>query len=72
MGVVTFSARAEDNVGVARVEWWLDGKALRESTSAPYNFVWQAVNGKHRLFIKAWDTAGNMTTSPEVIFTVAP
>jgi membrane peptidoglycan carboxypeptidase len=72
MGVLTFSANVKDNVAVDRVEWWLDGKALQDSLTAPYTLVWQASSGTHRLSIKAWDTAGNETMSPELSFTVNP
>ena len=70
MGVITFSARVEDNVSVARMEWWLDGQKIAEGVSAPYTYVWSAVAGKHTLMIKAWDNAGNEGTSAEINFTV--
>jgi len=69
-GVVTFNASAEDNIGVSRVEWWMDGKKIQETTSAPYYFIWQAVAGKHKLTLKAFDAAGNSYTTSEVSFTV--
>jgi hypothetical protein len=70
MGVITFSARVSDNTAISRVEWWLDGKPLQVSTTPPYTLVWQASPGAHRLFLKAWDTAGNAATSAKVTFTV--
>jgi membrane peptidoglycan carboxypeptidase len=70
MGVITFSARVSDNTAISRVEWWLDGKKIQETGVSPYSCVWQAVSGKHELFLKAWDTAGNAATSAKVTFTV--
>ncbi|MEN6570348.1 MAG: transglycosylase domain-containing protein [Anaerolineaceae bacterium] len=70
LGVITFSARAVDNVSVSRVEWWLDGKLLSESDTSPYTLVWKATSGKHTLMVKAFDTAGNQASSAQVIFTV--
>ncbi len=70
MGVITFNATAVDDVAVARVEWWLDGKKVSETSAAPYFYIWQSSTGKHSLVVKAWDTAGNPASSSEVIFTV--
>ncbi|WP_343638590.1 CehA/McbA family metallohydrolase [Roseateles sp.] len=70
---LTFSANASDNVGVTQVEFWLDG-ALREvDTTAPYAITvtsTQLANGSHSLVAKAYDAAGNTTTSTPVSFTV--
>ncbi len=70
-GMVTFNAEAEDDIAVARVEWWLDGKKVNESTAAPFYFIWQATPGKHKLSLMVWDTAGNQSTSAELNYTVA-
>ncbi|MFX1679398.1 CehA/McbA family metallohydrolase [Mitsuaria sp. CC2] len=72
-GTITFSATASDNVGVTQVEFWLDG-ALRDiDTTAPYSIAVnsaQLANGTHSLVAKAYDAAGNTTTSAPVSFTV--
>lgn len=72
-GTITFSANASDNVGVTQVEFWLDG-ALRDiDTTAPYAITvnsTQLTNGTHSLVAKAYDAAGNTTTSAPVSFTV--
>ena len=72
-GTITFSATASDNVGVTQVEFWLDG-ALRDiDTTAPYSIAvnsTQLSNGTHSLAAKAYDAAGNTTTSTPVSFTV--
>lgn len=69
-GVITFNARVEDAVGIARVEWWLDGKKTAETSASPYLYIWQAVAGSHTLQLKAWDTAGNQVDSAKIQFTV--
>ncbi|WP_431258994.1 Ig-like domain-containing protein [Roseateles chitinivorans] len=72
-GTITFSATASDNVGVTQVEFWLDG-ALRDiDTTAPYSIdvnSTQLTNGTHSLAAKAYDAAGNTTTSTPVSFTI--
>ena len=64
---VTVSATASDNVGVAGVQFKLDGANLgAEDTTAPYSVTWNtttATNGSHTLTAVARDAAGNATTS---------
>src|SRR5499427_7376474 len=73
-GTVTVSANAADNVGVAGVQFTLDGANLgAEDTSAPYSVSWNttgAANGAHTLTATARDAAGNRTTSNAVTVTV--
>jgi len=67
---VTVSAAASDNVGVAGVQFKLDGVSLgAEDTSSPYAIAWNtttAVNGSHTLTAVARDGAGNTVTSAAV------
>ncbi|MGZ4411105.1 MAG: galactose oxidase-like domain-containing protein [Gaiellaceae bacterium] len=69
-GVVTVSANATDNVGVAGVQFKLDGQNLgAEDTTSPYSISWDtstASNGTHALTAVARDAAGNTTTSAAV------
>jgi N,N-dimethylformamidase beta subunit-like, C-terminal/Concanavalin A-like lectin/glucanases superfamily/Bacterial Ig domain len=74
-GVVTVSANASDNVGVAGVQFLLDGANLgAEDTTAPYSVSWDttaAANGSHSLTARARDAAGNQTTSAVVNVSVS-
>ena len=75
-GTVTVSANASDNVGVAGVQFLLDGASLgAEDTTAPYSIQWDtttASNGVHTLQARARDTAGNLgTSSSSVTVTVS-
>jgi fibronectin type 3 domain-containing protein len=71
---VTVSASASDNVGVAGVQFKLDGNNLgSEDTSNPYSTTWNttsASNGTHTLTAVARDAAGNTKTSSSVTVTV--
>lgn len=74
-GSVTVTANAADNVGVAGVQFLLDGAALgAEVTAAPFSINWNTAassNGSHTLAARARDAAGNVTTSAGVAVTVA-
>ncbi len=71
---MTVSANASDNVGVAGVQFLLDGVNLgAEDTSSPYSVSWNTTtvtNGSHTLTAVARDAAGNTTTSTAVGVTV--
>src|SRR2546429_1445982 len=74
-GTVTISASATDNVGVAWVQFKLDGRNLgARVTVAPYSLSWTtttASDGAHTLTAVARDAAGNTATSAAVSLTVA-
>jgi hypothetical protein len=74
-GSTTISATASDNVGVAGVQFMVDGVFLGpEQTAAPYSVAWNTVNatnGSHVLTAMARDASGNVTTSAAVTVTVA-
>lgn len=71
---VTVSADASDDVGVADVQFLLDGTSLgAEDTTTPYSIIWdstQTVDGAHTLTARARDAAGNQTTSAGISVTV--
>ena len=71
---VTVAATASNNVGVAGVQFKLDGANLgAEDTTAPYSVAWNsttATNGSHTLTEVARDAEGNMATSAVVTVTV--
>jgi len=72
---VTVSANATDNVGVAGVQFKLDGASLgAEDTTPPYSISWNtssASNGTHTLTATARDAAGNQATSIGTSITVS-
>lgn len=74
-GTITLSADASDNVGVAGVQFLVDGNPVgAEDTTAPYSAAWdtRAVpDGSHSIAARARDAAGQMTTSAAVTVTIA-
>ncbi|MGE5624327.1 MAG: LamG-like jellyroll fold domain-containing protein [Bacillota bacterium] len=76
-GSVTVSANASDNIGVASVQFKLDGANLGSAlTQAPYSLSWDTTAvaaGTHTLTAVATDTSGNTATSSSVsVTTVLP
>lgn len=74
-GTVTLSATATDNVGVAGVQFRIDGVNVGAvDTTSPYSLGWDSNsvgNGTHSLTAVARDAAGNTTTSTARNFTVS-
>ncbi|HEX3582065.1 MAG TPA: protease pro-enzyme activation domain-containing protein, partial [Thermoanaerobaculia bacterium] len=73
-GTTSVTASASDNVGVTKVEFYLDGALQSTDTSSPYSWSWSTTgtaNGSHSLVSKAYDAAGNIGTSSTVTVTVS-
>ena len=73
-GTITLSANASDNVGVSKVEFYVDNVLKGTDTSAPYTMTLDSLtltNASHALTAKAFDAANNSTLSAPVNFTVS-
>ncbi|BCS54949.1 DUF4082 domain-containing protein [Geobacter sp. SVR] len=73
-GTASVQAAAADNIGVAKVELYLNGTLYATYGSAPYAFSWNTTsvaNGVYNLTAKAYDAAGNSTQSTAVSVTVS-
>lgn len=72
-GNINLSATASDNVGVSKVEFYIDGSLKATSTAAPYTAVVNSStlsNGTHNLQAKAYDAANNIGSSTVVSFNI--
>lgn len=72
-GTITLSATASDNVGVTKVEFWVDGALKGTLTAPPYSMTLDSrslPNGTHSLVAKAFDAAGNTASSTPVSFEI--
>ena len=76
-GVVRLEATATDvGSGVARVDFYVDGKIVGTATSAPYRINWNTKNnkqvprGSHTIYAVAVDRAGNSRVSTSITVTV--
>jgi len=69
-GTILVDASATDDVGVTKVELYVDSTLIGTSTIAPYSFNWNTTaltNGStYTLTAKAYDAAGHVTTSAAV------
>jgi hypothetical protein len=73
IGSVTLAATASDNVGIAGVQWTLDGVDIGGELSPPYRLSWNSTsvgNGAHVIAATARDAAGNTHTSASVTINV--
>jgi hypothetical protein len=73
-GIATISANASDNVGVSRVDFYVDSILVGSDPSSPYSCSWDTMtfaNSSHTLTAKAFDAATNMRTSATVAVTVS-
>jgi subtilisin family serine protease len=73
-GMVPVDVAASDDVGVTRVELFIDNHWFATATAAPYQFVVDATRfapGRHRLRAYAYDSSGHVgqTKSQRVWFT---
>ena len=69
-GVVDVVVSATDNVGVTRVELYVDGVLQGSDTSSPYHILWDtagAPSDSHTLQARAYDAAGNVGVSANVM-----
>lgn len=70
---LTFTAQAEDNLRLARVDFYLDGSSepFASSTEPPYSVRWRVRgSGCHTVQAQAVDAAGNVGESSAVSFCV--
>ena len=73
-GSITVSANAADNVGVTKVEFYIDNSLKSTDSSAPYSFRWntrQVSDGTHSLSAKVHDAVGNVGISAVVSVSVS-
>ncbi|MFL5353253.1 M4 family metallopeptidase [Archangium sp.] len=72
--VLQLHATASDDVGVTRVDFYVDGARVATDTSMPYEGsldITPFSNGTHQLVAVAFDKAGNTASSTPVTFNVA-
>lgn len=68
-GLVDITFNTSDNRGVTKVELFINGRLAMTSTSAPFNMQWntrRVASGSYVLTGRAYDAAGNTTTSAGV------
>ena len=73
-GSITMKASASDNVGIAKVEFYIDGVIKGYDTTSSYSLYWNTSRwwpgSTHTLVAKAYDKAGNVRSSSGVTFKI--
>ncbi len=72
-GIVPVDVSYSDNVGVVRVELYVNGQKTTTDTLAPFAFAWDTTllaDGDYTLSAQAFDAAGNQGNSISVAITV--
>jgi hypothetical protein len=65
-GTINIQGTATDNVGVTRIEFYVDGNLVSTAFTSPFSFSWNtttAANGTHTIVVKAYDAANNVGQS---------
>src|SRR5207237_8731292 len=74
-GTVNVTATGSDNVGVTKMEIYIDGALRTSNTNATsITYSWNTTtfaNGSHSIVSKAYDAAGNVGTSSTITVTVS-
>jgi hypothetical protein len=72
-GNFSVTADASDNIGVSKVEFYVNNVLQATDTSSPYTFNWNTTsvaNGSYNLSTKAYDAANNVGLSSTISVTV--
>lgn len=72
-GTVVINASATDDVGVEKVEFYVDSALKSTDTVSSYDYNWDSttvVDGTHTIYAKAFDTSNNATVSATINITV--
>ncbi len=73
---VIVQVNATDNVGVSKVEFYIDGSLQSTRATAPWEYKWLtnglAPNSSHIFLAKGYDAANNVGSSPTITVTKSP
>ena len=76
-GTINFTVNVDDNIGIAQVEFFIDGYSLGVVTEEPYSYLWDTTSNigahgdEHALSAIVIDTAGNTSFSQPILVIVA-
>ncbi|MFQ5932998.1 MAG: Ig-like domain-containing protein, partial [Nitrospiraceae bacterium] len=71
---LAISVSAVDEVGLERIDFFVDGRRMGTATAAPYTIDWTFPErmGDHEIYARAYDTAGNRTETQRVLIQIVP
>ena len=65
-GFLVIEAQVADELGIAGVEFLVDGEAVGSAEAAPYSLRWPVEAGAHTITVRATDYAGNVGESDPI------
>ncbi len=68
-GLIPLNANATDDLGVVKVEFFVDGSLVGADTTSPYSYSWNSTtvpNGSHAVQARATDTKGQVGSSTTI------
>ena len=73
-GTVEFTVMAQDNIGIATVEFFIDGTSVDVDSTSTYSYNWDTSsldnNSQHTLSTQVTDTSNNTTLAQPILVTV--
>jgi subtilisin family serine protease len=73
-GTISIDALASDDLGVQKVQFWVDSSYLGFDASSPYSKSWNSAsvaNGTHTIRVRSVDWAGNVSLDVTITVTVS-
>lgn len=71
IGNITIMANASDNVGIAKVDFYIDGRLMHTNYSTPYYWLWdEFVIGRHIIKVVAYDFEGNSAFDEQKVWII--
>ena len=73
-GVISIDASPSDDLGVQKVQFWVDSTYLGFDASSPYSKSWNSAsvgNGAHTIRVRSVDWAGNVSSDVTITVTVS-
>ena len=72
--ITTIIARANDNKGIDKVEFYINDSLFSPDSEPPYEYEWNTTiyedNSEHTIILICYDNSGNFTTSQTLILSV--
>ncbi len=66
IGKAFVEADLQDNIGIEKVEFYIEGELKSIDNETPYSWQWnEAAIGKHEIMVKVYDMAGNVAVAKE-------
>ncbi|MDD2580823.1 MAG: Ig-like domain-containing protein, partial [Desulfuromonadaceae bacterium] len=72
-GTLCAAVAASDNIGVTKVEYYVNSSLIKAVTASPFGYCMDTTlvsNGNYSMYVNAYDAAGNVTQSKSVRYKI--